>query len=62
MYVCKYVCMYVYICVCMNECMYVCMYVYMCVCVLMCITDDRHQPRSYLLTTYRLKQFSFSDP
>ena len=39
MYVCVYVCMYVYVCVCM--CMYVyvcvcmCMYVYVCVCMCM---------------------------
>ena len=31
MYVCMYVCMYVYVCVCM------CMYVYVCVCVCMCM-------------------------
>ena len=39
MYVCMYVCMYVYVCVCMRMYVYVCvcmcMYVYVCVCMCM---------------------------
>jgi hypothetical protein len=37
MYVCMYICMYMYVCVCVNVCVYVYMYVYVCMCMRECM-------------------------